>query len=48
VNAVVVTTERAGNAELTIEQRKYLATVMASAGSLLGVVQHVLDASALD
>jgi signal transduction histidine kinase len=44
VNAIIGTTERARTAELTIEQREYLASVIASAGTLLDVVQHVLDA----
>jgi DNA-binding response OmpR family regulator len=48
VNAIIGTAGRAHDAELTVEERKYLATVIASAGSLLGIVQHVLDASALD
>jgi len=46
VKAIIGTTERARHAQLTIEERKYLATLIASAGSLLDVVQHVLDASA--
>jgi DNA-binding NtrC family response regulator len=45
LNAMIDATERAPHAELTIEQRTYLATVIASAGSLLGVVQHALDTS---
>jgi FixJ family two-component response regulator len=47
VNAVIGTTERARNAELTLEQHDYLIAVVASAGSLIDVVQHVLDALAL-
>jgi DNA-binding NtrC family response regulator len=46
VNALIGSTKHAANAELTREEREYLATVIGSAGSLLGVVQHVLDSSA--
>jgi hypothetical protein len=48
VDAIIGTTDRAHDTELTLEQRKYLTTGIASAASLLGIVQHVLDASALD